>query len=104
VGAGKVLALDERQAQVEMALRNVLRNTYADISVDLCENKESQDEYDTRLDVEVDSVKAVVCCKLDGFNTVGIVGVEDCEDGEVASTLLRIATNVLRSMQLRTKV
>ena len=102
--AGKNLSLGERQAQIEMGLRNVLRNTYAEISVDLCENKASPDEYDTRLDVEADGVKAVVCCKLDGFSTVGIVGVEDCEDDAVAETLLRVVTNVVRSMQLRSKV
>jgi cleavage and polyadenylation specificity factor subunit 3 len=103
--AGQTLSLGERQAQIEMGLRNVLRNTYAELSVDLFEDKGSpDDEYDTRLDVQVDGVKAVVCCKLDGFGTVSIVGVENCEDEAVAETLLRVTTNVVRSMQLRTKV
>ena len=103
----EVLPLSARQSQIEMALRNVLRNTFKEISVDLQENDEeanTDDEYDTRLDVEVDGTKAVICCKLDGFSAVGTFGIQDCDDESIAETLLRVTANVTQSMQYRTRV
>ena len=112
--AEAAIPLQLRQQRLEQGMRNVLRNTYSEIAVDLkvargkdaSAEDEDDDDFDTALTVVADGVPATVRCSMaDGMGLgAPLISIRGCEDEGVVETLFRVTTNVLRAIKMRPSV